>query len=328
MYILGIGGSNHDYSTCLVENDKILYMIEDERITRKKNGRGLGIELSKGFSRKYCLFEANITLDEVDLIVANDLINPAILFRLHDVVMIDHHLAHASSSFYCSPYNDAAILVVDSVGSKYIKGDNIEYNTISFFYGDSNKITPIDKIYGNNLEGTDYVENSLGIFYTLITEAIGFKELEEGKTMGLAPYGTGQFYNEFTRYIHYAGNGKVEMSLKSIECLRDCKRRINNIPVEKERNQAKMDMAFSAQKILEEIMIELCIYIKKTTQAKNLCLAGGVVLNSVANYKIYKKKIFDKIFIQPAAGDNGTSIGSALYGYYEIAGNKRVNKLI
>ncbi len=323
MLILGVGGSNHDYSACLTRDNEILYMIEDERITRKKNARGLGTDIAKGFSRKYCLSEAGIELPDVDMIVSNDLIHPAILFRLDNVKMIDHHLAHSASTFFCSPFEDAAILVVDSVGSKRVYDDKITYNTVSFYYGSGNHIFEIKKIEGRNLQGTDYVENSLGIFYTLITEAIGFKELEEGKTMGLAPYGTSQFYNELSRCIYYAGNGKIEMSLQSIEHLRGYKNRINNIPAEGERNQARKDLAFSAQKILEELMTELCIYVKEQTNAKKLCLAGGVALNSVANYKIYKKKIFEQIFIQPAAGDNGTSIGSALYGYYEICGNKR-----
>lgn len=324
MYILGIGGSNHDYSACLMKDDKIMYMIEDERITRKKNGRGLGIELSKGFSRKYCLEESNIKLSDVDLIVSNNLINPSILFHLNNVKMIDHHLSHAASSFYCSPFEDAAILVVDSVGSKHIHENDVTYNTVSFFHGTDNKISTIQKNSGRNLEDTDYVDNSLGVFYTLITEAIGFKELEEGKTMGLAPYGTSQFYKELCQYIYYAGDGKIVMTLKSIECLRKYKTMIQSISEEEKRNQVKRDLSFSAQRIIEELMIELCVYIKQLTHAKNLCLAGGVALNSVANYKIYKKKIFDKIFVQPAAGDNGTSIGSALYGYYEIYGKDRI----
>ncbi len=323
MYILGVGGSNHDYSACLTKDNEILYMIEDERITRKKNGRGLGVDIAKGFSRKYCLEEAKIELSDVELIVSNDLINPAILFHLDNVKMIDHHLAHSASTFFCSPFEDAAILVVDSVGSKHVQDDKVTYNTVSFYYGNDNHIFAIKKIEGRNLQDTDYVENSLGIFYTLITEAIGFKELEEGKTMGLAPYGTSQFYNELSRCIYYAGDGKIEMSLQNIEYIREYKNRIHNFPVEEERKQAKKDLAFSAQRILEELMIELCIYIKEQTNAKKLCLAGGVALNSVANYKIYKKKIFEQIFIQPAAGDNGTSIGSSLYGYYEICGNKR-----
>lgn len=323
MYTLGIGGSNHDFSSCLLDNSKILYMIEDERITRKKHAKNLGVEIAQGFSRKYCLQEAGLKISDIDMIVANDLINPAILFHLPAVKMIDHHLAHASSAYYCSPYNNAAILVVDSVGSKKVSNDGeILYNTVSIFQGFGNRISTVKKFMGKNLKGTDYVENSLGIFYTLVTEAVGFNELQEGKTMGLAPYGTDSFYDELCKIIKFS-NGCIEMKKEGIDKLRSYKRAIDNLPNEKEINEAKRDFAYSAQKLLEELLIQLCVYTKEITNAQYLCMAGGVALNSVANYKIYKKKIYNNIFIQPAAGDNGTSIGSALYGYYEISNNDR-----
>ena len=194
MNILGLGGSNHDFSACVMENDKILYMIEDERITRKKHAKDLGVSLSQGFSRKYCLKESGLDISEIDLIVANDIISPAILFHLNNVQMINHHLAHAASVFFCSPYEEAAILIVDSVGSKGMAGDKCFYESITYAYGKGNHIEILQKNIGENLNGTDYIENSPGIFYSLITEIIGFEELQEGKTMGLAPYGSNAMY--------------------------------------------------------------------------------------------------------------------------------------
>ena len=324
MYILVLGVSNHDFSACIMKNEKILYMIEDERITRKKHAKDLGVSLSQGFSRKYCLHEAGLNVSEIDLIVANDIINPAILFRLNDVNMINHHLAHAASVFFCSPYEEAAILIVDSVGSKEKVGDDFFYESITYAYGKNNHIEILQKNIGKNLTGTDYIENSLGIFYSLITEIIGFEELQEGKTMGLAPYGNDAMYKELKEHIQYTESGNIILTADNIKKILDYKDQISSIHNDKERFNAMSNFAWAAQQILEEIMISLCQHLFKLTGSKNLCIAGGVALNSVANYKIHKKKIFDNIFIQPAAGDNGTCVGAALYGYYEIMKNKRV----
>ncbi len=324
MFVLGLGGSNHDFSACIAKNEKILYMIEDERITRKKHAKDLGVSLSQGFSKKYCLAEIGQDISDINLIVANDIINPVILFRLNDVQMINHHLAHAASAFFCSPYEEAAILIVDSVGSKELVGDKSFYESITYAYGRNNHIEILQKNTGENIQGTDYIENSLGIFYSLITEVIGFDELQEGKTMGLASYGKDTVYKELKEYIHYSEGGYIILTADNIKKILEYKNQISFIPIEKERFIVKANFAWAAQQILEEMMIRLCQHLYQLTGSKNLCIAGGVALNSVANYKIYKNKIFDNVFIQPAAGDNGTSIGAALYGYYEIMNNKRV----
>ncbi len=323
MNILGLGGSNHDFSACLVQDGNIMNMIEDERITRVKHSRGLGVEIAKGFSRKYCLEQMSLSLSEIDMFISNDIIHKGMLHRLNDVKLINHHMAHAASSFYCSPFQESAILVVDSVGSKIIKNNMALYESVTLAYGEDNHINAIQKCLGKNLDNTDYIENSLGIFYSIITDVVGFKELQEGKTMGLAPYGSDKWYNQIKSYIRYTDNGHIIMSQKDIYQLLDLKKYVNSIDDSDIKFALAADIAWAAQQILEEIMIELCKYLKSLTKSKNLCLSGGVALNSVANYKIYKEKIFDNIFIQPAAGDNGTSIGAALYGYYELLNNKR-----
>lgn len=324
MYILGLGGSNHDFSACVVKDGKIECMIEDERITRKKHGAGLGLELAKGFSRKYCCDYLKIGTDSFDMIVANDILNNVMYRRLDKKVhLINHHLAHAASCFYPSPFNEAAILVVDAVGSKIPAGSGYEYETVSFGAGFGSKIDLIEKITGKNIEDTDYVENSLGIFYSIITEIIGFGEHQEGKTMGLAPYGTDRYYELLNRHVKLVDDYKIRIEKEDIEALLSYREKIESAKTNEESFSIKADFAWAAQYILEENMICLCKHLKKLTGKNNLCMAGGVALNSVANYKIYKQKIFDNIFIQPACGDNGTSIGSALYGYYSLMNNER-----
>lgn len=321
MYILGIGGSVHDFSACITKNAELLYMIEDERITRNKHGKELGASLSQGFSRKYCLKAAE--LEKADLIIANDIVNPAILFRLQDVNLINHHLAHAASAFFCSPFEESAIIVVDSVGSSKMFGDNKMYESMTFAYGKGNHIEVIESNYGKNIAGTDYIENSLGIFYSLVTEIIGFGELQDGKTMGLAPFGSEKMYIPLKKMIDCDNNGKIHLSRKNILKILDYKKEILAISDSQKKFEVCADFAYAVQKILEEIMIVLCHILRKKTGCKNVCIAGGVGLNSVANYKIYKQGIFDKMFIQPAAGDNGTSIGAALYGYYQLCNSTR-----
>lgn len=327
MIILGLGGSNHDFSSCIVKDGEVLSMIEDERITRKKHGIGLGIEIAKGFSRKYCLESLNITMDDVDLIVANDILSKAMYGRLEkDVHLINHHMSHAASAFYPSNFDEAAILVIDSVGSKVLSDGKYKYETITFAYGKGNEIHILDKQYGINIKGTDYIENSLGIFYSIITNIIGFGEHEEGKTMGLAPYGTDKYCELLKKNIRFIGNGKIEMTADDINELLSYKDLINSVKNESERFDMQADFAYAAQYILEQAMFYLCEHLFKLAGNRNLCIAGGVGLNSVANYKIYKRGICKDIFVQPAAGDNGTSIGSALYGYYVIHKNERTKK--
>lgn len=327
MYILGIGGSNHDYSACLVKDGEIVCMIDDERITRKKYGIGLGVELAKGFSRKYCLDVAGINLDEVELIVSNDIINKTIYHRLEsNVQLINHHMSHAAAAFYPSEWNEAAILIVDGVGSKALIGGQTEYETVTFAHGKGSDIRVLQKQYGKNLSDTDYVENSIGIFYALITEVIGFGEHEEGKTMGLAPYGTDRLYKEIKKYFKYSGQGKIEMTARNIEDLKDLKKMVDQEIDAEACFSLKADIAWAGQKILEDTMLELCDYLYQLSGCKNLCIGGGTALNSVANYKIYKKSKFKQIYVMPATADNGTAMGAALYGYYNIKGMPRLIK--
>ena len=323
MKVLGLGGSNHDFASCIVEDGEIKIMISEERITRKKYGIGLGIELAKGASRKYCLDVLDIGIEDIDLIVVNDILSKFMYGRVNkSVKVINHHTAHAASTFFVSPYEESAILVIDSVGSSFFINDEKKYESITYAYGTNNKIENLDKQFGKNILKTDYIENSLGIFYSIITQVIGFGEHEEGKTMGLAPYGKDSFYPFLKKHFRLSNNGKIEMTESDILAILELEKELamaNDI----KRDRLKKNIAFSAQKILTETLIYLAEYAKKITSSPNLCIAGGVALNSVANYQLYKSGIFKNIFIAPASGDDGTAIGSALFGYYSELNNKR-----
>ena len=319
MYVLGLGGSNHDFSSCLLHNGKIVCMIEEERITRKKHGLGLGIEVAKGASWKYCLKQAGIGFEQISQVVANDILLKSLYFRIPvKVSLINHHLAHAASCFYPSGFQEAAVMVVDAVGSRFSVDGKLKYETVSLYKADNKGIHPLFKQYGVNLPGTDYIENSLGVFYSVMTQVAGFNEMEEGKTMGLAPYGSDKRYQEVKQYLRLTGNGCIKMTANDIYALLEIKNRIDHIEDPKKQFEERANYAWAAQKVTEDVMVYFAAYLQKLTGSKRLCLAGGVVLNSVANYKIYKLRLFDQYFIQPAAGDNGTAIGSAFYGYNNL----------
>ena len=151
----------------------------------------------------------------------------------------------------------------------------------------------------------------------LKTEIIGFGEHEEGKTMGLAPYGTNAYYEKIRKYISYDGNAGFKLSSNSILEMVQLKEDVRRITSNEKKKQVCADIAWAGQQILEEIYVDISRYLWEQTHCNNLCIAGGVALNSVANYKVYKKNLFQNIFIQPASGDDGTAIGAAYYGYFE-----------
>lgn len=325
MNILALGGSNHDFSACLITEGEIKYAIEDERLTRIKHSRKLGMKAYKCKAGEYCLQAAGLTTEDIDMVIGNDFLHPFYYTKFKDKIhLINHHLAHAASAFYPSPFEEAAILIADGCGS--LNKDN-QHETISFYEGKGQDIREIKKNFGKSEDETRFlVENSLGAFYGEITNAIGFGYRNEGKTMGLAPYGENKYYKDFSFF--YTLNNKSEF-IQTISQLNDMKEFIFNLlsaaKTEEEKFKIKTDIAHSGQKHLEKILIELANYLYTVKPSKNLCLAGGVFLNSVANYKILEETPFENIFIQPAAGDAGTSIGSALYALHALNNKPRKN---
>jgi len=222
----------------------------------------------------------------------------------------EHHLSHAASAFYPSPFKNAAILCMDGVG---------EWATTTAWIGNENKITPLWEIN---------FPHSLGLLYSAFTYYCGFKvNSGEYKLMGLAPYGEplyADLIKEKLIDIKEDGTFKLDMDyFKFHRGFRMTSKKFNKLfgrkPRESESklDQFHMDIAASIQKVTEEIVLLLAKSIKKETKAKNLCLAGGVALNCVANGKLIKEKIFDNVWIQPAAGDAGNALGCALALFYQ-----------
>jgi carbamoyltransferase len=355
--ILGISAFFHDSAATILIDGKIIAAAQEERFSRKKHDAGYPHN-----AIEFVLNYANLKLNDVDQIVffekpflkferlletyvafapkgfrqfckampvwlRDKLFQKKMLFnqlRKHDenfkdegkIFFSDHHLSHASSAFFPSPFNEAVVLTADGVG---------EWATTTVAVGN-----------GNNLEIKKEIHfpHSLGLLYSAFTYYTGFKvNSGEYKLMGLAPYGNPIYEDKIKKLIDIKEDGSFMLDQDYFNYatgLTMTNNRFNNLFGQKPRDPKKdqltqfhMDIAASIQKVTEDIMIKLTKSIREEYKIKNLCLAGGVALNCVANGKILKEKIFDNIWIQPAAGDAGGSLGAALALWHIEQSNKR-----
>ena len=355
--ILGISAFFHDSAACILKDGKIIAAAQEERFTRKKHDLNYPHNAIE-FVLKY----ANLKLSEVDKIVffekpflkferlletyvafapkgfvsfakampiwiKEKLFQKNLLFnklKEHDqnyksdqnIFFSDHHLSHAASAFFPSPFDEAVVLTADGVG---------EWATTTVAVGKNNELEIKKEIH---------FPHSLGLLYSAFTYYTGFKvNSGEYKLMGLAPYGNPIYEDKVKQLLDLKEDGTFRLNQKYFNYatgLTMTNKNFDKLFGQKPRNpknekitQFHMDVASSIQKVTEEIMINLVKSIRKEYGIKNLCLAGGVALNCVANGKILKEKIFDNIWIQPAAGDAGGSLGAALALWHIDLGNKR-----
>lgn len=281
--------------------------LSEERCNREKDSRKF-----PELSARACMEELGVScLDEVDLVVMDYIVNrdwrsdfyrrPGIadsfLNQLDPakIHVMNHHLAHACAVFYSSPFESSAVLIVDGRGS--------EKETQSLFLATSAGIELI--------ESTKKI--GIGLLYAAVTQAIGFGLLQEGKTMGLAPYGA----NVKKPIFNFTRNFDGVTTDYSAACVEDSyEMGMHHEPIETFDHQARG--AFEVQQECEEALLHLARYAFAKTGSRHLCISGGVALNSVANYKVLQAGIFDDIFINPAASDTGIPLGAALYGYHQI----------
>ena len=355
--ILGISAFYHDSAACILQNGNIIAAAQEERFTRKKHDESYPYNAIE-FVLKY----SNLELNEVDQIVffekpflkferiletyvgfapkgfvsfskamplwiKEKLFQKNLLFnklKEHDqnyksdenIYFSDHHLSHAASAFFPSPFNEAVILTADGVG---------EWATTTVAIGKGNKLEIKKEIH---------FPHSLGLLYSAFTYYTGFKvNSGEYKLMGLAPYGVPIYEDKIKQLVDIKDDGSFRLDQKYFNYatgLTMTNNKFNDLFGQKPRNpnnekltQFHMDIAASIQKVTEDIMIKLSKSIREKYNCKNLCLAGGVALNCVANGKILQEKIFDNIWVQPAAGDAGGSLGAALALWHLDQGNER-----
>ena len=358
MYILGISAFYHDSAACLIDDGEIIAAAQEERFTRIKYDANFPVN-----AITYCLAEVNLTPDKIDYIVFYDkpflkferLLETYLAFAprgfqnfvtsvpiwvkeklfqkslitktLRDLwgkeidwterlIFSEHHLSHAASAFFPSPFNEAAVLTMDGVG---------EWSTTSLAIGHGNELSVHKEIN---------FPHSLGLLYSAFTYYAGFKvNSGEYKLMGLAPYGEPKYSNLIKEnLIDIKEDGSFALDLNFFNyCtgLTMTNEKFNilfgGLPrnPETEISQRDMDIAASIQKVTEEVLIKLVKGVAKTSGQKNLCLAGGVALNCVANGKLLREEIFEDIWVQPASGDAGGALGAALGAYHIMLNKKR-----
>ena len=356
MWLLGISAYYHDSAAALVRDGEIVAAAQEERFTRKKHDADFPRN-----AIAYCLREAGIHLADVDHVVFYDkpflkferlletyvafapsgfrsfitampvwikekLFQKGMLidhlkeidpgFTRTKLLFTEHHLSHAASAFYPSPFEEALILTMDGVG---------EWATTSVMLGEGKRITPLKEI--------DF-PHSIGLLYSAFTYFTGFKvNSGEYKLMGLAPYGKPVYADLIRKHlVDIRDDGSFRLDMRYFNyCtgLTMTNQRFDRLfgrgprPAEGQITQMDMDLAASIQDVTEDIVLKIATSMREEYKVGNLCLAGGVALNCVANGKLLRAGVFDNLWIQPAAGDAGGAVGAALAGYHLFQGQAR-----
>jgi len=360
--ILGVSAFYHDSAAALVIDGKIIAAAQEERFTRKKHDSSYPFH-----AIEYVLKASKLKLSEIDFVVfyekpflkferlletyvsfapkgfksfcmsmpiwlKDKLFQKKILFdelKNHDdkftsldkIYFSEHHFSHAASAFYPSPFNDAAILTLDGVG---------EWATTTVAKGENSNLDILKEIH---------FPHSIGLLYSAFTYYTGFKvNSGEYKVMGLAPYGEDRFKNLILdEVVDLKDDGSFKLNMKYFDYAVDLKMTNENFsqlfgepvrnPKIKQLTQFHMDIAASIQSATEEIVLRIVRSLSKESDSKNLCMAGGVALNCVANGKIIEEKIFKNLWIQPAAGDAGGALGAALGLWHKELKNERLQPI-
>ncbi len=374
MYILGISCYYHDAAATLIKDGVVVAAAEEERFTRIKHDseypenainfclnlegiepqdleyvmyfekpflkfERLLLDTMQTFPKSLKLFRESMITQLGEKLWVKHLIQKKLDIDASKILFCEHHISHAASSFYCSPFNEAAILTIDGVG---------EWTTATLGVGRGTDIQILKEIR---------FPNSLGLLYSAFTAFLGF-EVNEGeyKVMGMAPFGEPKYVDQVYEVVKVDDEGGFELDMdyfcyhystdktfnKKFEEIfgdpRDQKANFftdasgypayfgdkpDNYDEIAKQNQYYADIAASIQVVTEQIVVKMANYAQKQTGLKHLCMAGGVALNSVANKKVLTETDFEEIYIQPAAGDGGASTGAALYGYHAILGKPR-----
>jgi carbamoyltransferase len=350
MHILGISAYYHDSAACLVRDGEVVAAAQEERFTRKKHDHRYPAN-----AVEFCLKRAGITPKELDYVAFYD--KPLLKFeRLLEtyidyapsglrsflmamplwlreklwireqvskeagfegkVLFTEHHESHAASAFFPSPFESAAVVTMDGVG---------EWATSSYGYGRGNELHLLKELH---------FPHSLGLLYSAFTYYTGFRvNSGEYKVMGLAPYGEPRYVRAILdEVVDLREDGSLRLNMKyfnfaaGLTMTSPAFDRLFGGPPrapESEVTQREMDLARSVQEVTEEAMLRMARHAHKETGERNLCLAGGVALNCVGNGRILREGPFERVWVQPAAGDAGGSLGAALSVWYQYLGNGR-----
>ena len=355
-YVLGLNTYDHDVSACLLRDGAIAFAIAKERITRNKHASGFYKEVID-----YCLEAEGITLDDVDLVVRNCYIlpvpemeerlvyfdapgflpgfergeaakHPLYRSKQDKVISISHHLAHAYSAFAVSPFDEGVVMIVDGVGSyqsdvmeTYPASDTatpLARESESYYRFEGTELECLKKVWMEPDRGflSDEFYNmpGLGALYSRASTYIFGDWNKCGELMGLAPYGR----HDQIKHLMELADGKLQVPRWTGDFKQP--HLFDGSNWEKSPSMPHwQDLAWRVQDDTEEVLLARARWLRETTGARNLCMAGGVALNCVANGRLAREAGFDNVWIQPAAGDDGIAIGCAYYGWLEILKRRR-----
>jgi len=356
MNILGISAYYHDSAACLVQNGHLTAAAQEERFTRRKHDSGFPVN-----AVRYCLAEGDVQENGIDAVVFYDKpltkfgriaktyfsvaprgLKPFLMAmplwlqeklwiptdiekalrtagggRADKLFFCEHHESHAASAFFPSPFESAAVLTMDGVG---------EWATTSLGRGSGNRVEILEELH---------FPHSLGLLYSALTYFTGFRvNSGEYKLMGLAPYGEPTYVDQILdNLIDIRQDGSFRLNMDyfgfhdGLTMTNDRFAQLFDGPArapETDMTRREMDLARSVQVVTEEIVLKQVAHAARVTGEKNLCLAGGVALNCVANGRILREGPFENIWIQPAAGDAGGALGAALHIWHQVQDNPRV----
>ena len=386
MYILGVSCYYHDSAAALLRDGQLVAASEEERFSRKKHDFGYPTQ-----AIAFCLEEAGITAQDLDYVVFYEKplqkferilittlqtfpqsypvfresmvawfneklwIKGELLTKLdipdEKLLFVEHHLSHAASSFFCSPYEEAAVLTVDGVG---------EWTTTTIGKATAVWETTPDGVPGTqksnaiDLFQEQKFPHSLGLLYSAFTAFLGFRVNNgEYKVMGMAPYGKPTRMDDIYKVFNIADDASFRLNMDYFSFHKSTSKTFNKKFIDlfgeprvhdsifytpttnplkdhpqwdqrtADNNQYYADIAASIQRVTEDAMLKMVAHAYEQTGLKNLCIAGGVALNSVANGRIMREGPFESVYIQPAAGDAGGALGAALYTYHVLLGKPR-----
>ena len=380
MNILGISCYYHDAAAALLQDGMLVAAAEEERFSRKKHDHSF-----PSLAIEFCLAQAGINGPDIDYVVFYEkplvkferiltttlgtypkgwrVFREAMIAWFNEklwikgqlmqhigvptnrVLFVDHHISHAASSFFCSPFEEAAILTVDGVG---------EWTTASLGRAHADWSQNGSSTSSLILDHEMRFPHSLGLLYSAFTAFLGFKvNSGEYKVMGMAPYGQPKYMDEVARvvkmesdgsfrldmdYFEFAHSTEQTYSSKFLDVFGEARVRESEFFTQvshpdcdhpdwddsaAEKNQYYADVAASIQRTTEEMLLKMANEAHRRTGLNKLCMAGGVALNSVANGRILNETPFEDVFIQPAAGDSGGALGAALYAYHVLLGKPR-----
>jgi carbamoyltransferase len=339
MNIVGLSAYFHESACCLLRDGVLVAAAEEERFTRVKHDRRLPIN-----AFRYCLERGRLSVRDIDAIAYYESPTKRLARQLWteiaaasdptyayldsgrpqreiseclgydgDILFFDHHMSHAASAYYFSGFRDAAILTVDAVG---------EWATTAYGRGCGADLRLFEEVR---------FPNSLGLLYSTITGFLGFKVLDgEYKVMGLASYGTPRFREQILQLIDDGPGGQFSLNMDYFDFAQPHRMYTDRLPalfgvLPRAPGEAiaavHQDIARSLQAVLEEILLAKVRYLSTQVEARNLCMAGGVALNCVANGRIRSDGGFARMFVQPAAGDSGGCLGAAALAHVRATGN-------